>query len=69
MHVEVGRDPVDSLAQLEKEMGFSLTKLPVHLIACPLYGMMAIGPYVRFYVLDDPDGTSEELYPSTDGSA
>jgi hypothetical protein len=31
--------------------------------------MMAIGPYVRFYMLDDPDGTLEELHPSPDGSA
>ncbi|KAJ5385886.1 hypothetical protein N7509_008427 [Penicillium cosmopolitanum] len=69
MQVEVGKDPVDSLAKLEKEMRFSLTELPVPFVTCPLYGMMAIGPYVRFYKLDDPNGTMEELHPSPDGSA
>ncbi|CAI7604786.1 unnamed protein product [Penicillium pancosmium] len=69
MQVEIGKGPVDSLAQLEKEMRYSLTKLPVPFVTWPLYGMMAIGPYVRFYKLDDPDGTLEELRPSADGSA
>ncbi|KAJ5989602.1 hypothetical protein N7481_004812 [Penicillium waksmanii] len=69
MQVEVGKDPVDALGKLEKEMRYSLTELPVPFVICPLYGMMAIGPYVRFYVLHDPDGTLEELKPATDGSA